>query len=199
MKKFWFYFLSFTWGLPMTLIGLITAVFIIPIMLISGNKPSKYGYCIHLKLSCMCGGMNLGIVILTSLKTSDSLNSHEHGHALQNCYWGFLFPFVIALPSLIRCWYRGVKTIKGKYAFAVVLSVISSIVGAIISIVFGIYGIWWLYAIGMFIIIYFMILAIWFCNETPKYEKGYVNYDDFWAEGEATKWGEEFIKSLGEK
>jgi hypothetical protein len=32
--------------------------------------------------------------------------AHECGHGLQNCIWGPLFPFVIAIPSAVRYWYR---------------------------------------------------------------------------------------------
>jgi hypothetical protein len=39
MKKFLFYLLSFTWGLPMTLVGCVVSF----ILLSLGYKPKKYG------------------------------------------------------------------------------------------------------------------------------------------------------------
>ena len=105
MSKLKFYLLSFTWGLPMTLIGLIIAL----ILVIIGYKPKKYGYCLHFEVGENWGGINLGIVFITSKNASKHTKDHEHGHGLQNCYWGFLFPFVIGLPSLIRCWYLDIK------------------------------------------------------------------------------------------
>jgi hypothetical protein len=43
--------------------------------------------------------------------------AHECGHGLQNCIWGPLFPFVIAIPSAVRYWYREFlhKHNKAKY------------------------------------------------------------------------------------
>lgn len=35
--------------------------------------------------------------------------AHEAGHGLQNIVWGFLFPFVVCIPSAIRYWYRELK------------------------------------------------------------------------------------------
>ena len=39
---------------------------------------------------------------------------HEFGHSLQNCLWGPLFPFVIAIPSATRYWYRDISAKKGN-------------------------------------------------------------------------------------
>lgn len=101
MNKTKFYILSFTWGIPMTLIGCIVAL----ILRAMGYKPKRYGYCWHFEVGERWGGVNLGIVFITSKNPSTHTKNHEHGHALQNCYWGFLFPFVIAIPSLVRYWY----------------------------------------------------------------------------------------------
>ena len=35
-----------------------------------------------------------------------TLITHEYGHSIQNLYWGWLMPFVIAIPSATRYWYR---------------------------------------------------------------------------------------------
>lgn len=111
MNKFKFYFLSFTWGLPMTLIGLIAALGLIVV----GHKPKKYGYCLHFEVGGNWGGVNFGIVFITSKAPSTHTKNHEHGHGIQNCYWGFLFPFAIAIPSVVRYWYRELKYYrKGK-------------------------------------------------------------------------------------
>lgn len=108
MNKFLFYFLSFTWGLPMTLIGLLVAL----VLLITKHKPEKYGCCLHFKVGDNWGGLNLGVVFLTDKTPDTSTKNHEHGHAIQNCYWGFLTPFVITIPSAIRYWYRELKYYK---------------------------------------------------------------------------------------
>lgn len=108
MSKFKFYLLSFTWGLPVTLVGLVVAL----VLRIAGHKPTKYGYCLHFEVGNSWGGVNMGIVFLTSKNPSTRTKNHEVGHALQNCYWGFLMPFVIAIPSAARYWYRELKYLR---------------------------------------------------------------------------------------
>lgn len=110
MNKFLFYLLSFTWGIPMTLIGLIVSL----VLIIMGYKPKKYGYCWHFAVGNNWGGLELGIVFLTDKTSNVYIKDHEHGHALQNCYFGPLFPFVIAIPSAIRYWYREYLVRSGK-------------------------------------------------------------------------------------
>lgn len=111
MNKFKFYLLSFTWGLPMTLIGCIVAL----ILLVIGKKPKKYGYGFHFEIGNDWGGLSLGIVLITDKTPSEHIKMHEVGHGLQNCYWGVLMPFVICIPSAIRYWYRELKYYrKGK-------------------------------------------------------------------------------------
>lgn len=111
MSKFKFYLLSFTWGLPMTLIGCIAAL----ILLAIGNKPKKYGYCFHFEVGNNWGGLSLGIVLITDKTPSEHTKMHEVGHGFQNCYFGPLMPFVVCIPSAIRYWYRELKYYrKGK-------------------------------------------------------------------------------------
>ena len=140
MSKFIFYLLSFTWGLPMTLIGCIVSL----VLLMMGYKPKKYGYTWYFEIGNNWGGLELGMMFLTSKNPSTHTKNHEVGHTLQNCYWGPLTPFVISIPSAVRYWYRELKYHRK--------------------------------------------------GQTPP-----TKYDDFWVEGDATKRGTEFIKSLGEK
>jgi hypothetical protein len=110
MKKILFYILSFMWGQPMTLIGFIVA----GALLVMGYRPKKYGWCYHFERGDGWGGINLGLVFVTDKNSSVSTKNHEHGHALQNCIWGPLFPFVIAIPSVCRCGIRMLQSKKGK-------------------------------------------------------------------------------------
>lgn len=98
MRKILFYVLSCTWGIIMTVIGAVAAI----ILKARGYVPKKHGWCYHFEYGYGWGGVNLGIVMITSIAPSDHTKNHEHGHALQNCIWGPLMPFVIALPSAIR-------------------------------------------------------------------------------------------------
>ena len=55
------------------------------------------------------GGANLGVCFIKDKTESENNKNHEHGHGIQNCYLGFLMPFVVAIPSAIRYWYRELK------------------------------------------------------------------------------------------
>ena len=56
MKKTAFNILSWTWGLPLTLIGLIAAI----VLIASGHKPHRFGYCIYFNIGKWWGGQELG-------------------------------------------------------------------------------------------------------------------------------------------
>lgn len=111
-QKFIFYFLSFTWGIVMTLVGLLVA----GVLLLVGKKPKKHGWCWYFEVGEDWGGLNLGLIFLVGTDSLDVTKNHEFGHAFQNCVWGPLMPFVISIPSAIRYWYRELKYYrKGKY------------------------------------------------------------------------------------
>ncbi len=100
-SAFWFYFLSFTVGLPMSILGCIVAL----IMLLLGYKAKIYNRCICFT----CGkysGFTLGCFIFVGKHCGEKLLQHELGHALQNCMYGLLMPFIVALPSFFRYHYR---------------------------------------------------------------------------------------------
>lgn len=102
MKKLLYWLLSLTWGLPMTLIGLLVAL----ALLITGHKPHKFGYTFYFKVGKSWGGLELGAIFLTDSTPSEHTLCHEHGHGFQNCLWGILCPFIIGIPSAVRYWYR---------------------------------------------------------------------------------------------
>ena len=105
-----FYFLSFTWGVPMTLIGCIAAI----ILIIMGYRPKKWGYCYYFEIGKGWGGINLGIFFITSNNPTEHTKSHEHGHGLQNCFFGPFMPFIVCIPSAIRYWYRKIRNQIGN-------------------------------------------------------------------------------------
>lgn len=103
MTKSAFYLLSFTWGLPTTLAGCIAAAG----LRLTGHKPKKWGWCWYFEYGGdHWGGMSLGIFFMKDRSNSIHIKNHEHGHAVQNCYFGPLMPFLIAAPSFTRYWYR---------------------------------------------------------------------------------------------
>lgn len=113
-NKFLFYLLSFTWGLPMTLIGCIVAA----VLLVTGHKPKRWGYCWYFEVGEGWGGLELGVFFLVSKDASIHTKNHEHGHGIQNCWFGFLMPFVICIPSATRYWYREYLLRSGKRKYS---------------------------------------------------------------------------------
>ena len=109
MKKPVFYALSFTWGILLTLVGLVVA----GVLICAGKKPKKWGWCYYFEVGENWGGLELGIIFLTDKTPSVRCRNHEFGHAIQNCYFGVLMPFVVCIPSAIRYHYRRHLTKKG--------------------------------------------------------------------------------------
>ena len=103
-----FYFLTFTWGLPFTLIGLAAALF----LRLRGYKPKKHGYCFYFEVGENWGGINLGLFFIVNRGSRAAIRDHEHGHAVQNCYLGPFMLVLVALPSLLRSRYRAYITEK---------------------------------------------------------------------------------------
>lgn len=141
-NKLLFYVLSFTWGLPMTLVGVVAAA----VMLLLFRKPELCGYCIRFRIGNGWGGVSLGLTIITDNQSESEITYHEHGHAIQNTLYGFFMPVLVCIPSVIRYWYREyLVRVKGER----------------------------------------------YSSLTP--------YDDIWFEGQATKFGTEFMENLGRK
>ncbi len=110
LKKALFYILSFTWGLPCTAAGLIVAA----ALRISDRRPQRWGWCLSFETGASpWGGASLGIIMLTCPGADAGLKAHEHGHALQNCVFGPLMPFLVSIPSLVRYWSRTVAENRG--------------------------------------------------------------------------------------
>lgn len=85
----------------MTLLGAALAT----IMLLCGHKAKIYNRCFCF-ICGKCSGFSLGCFIFVGKYTKEKLLQHEVGHAVQNCMYGLLMPFIVALPSFIRFHYR---------------------------------------------------------------------------------------------
>jgi hypothetical protein len=109
MTKFKFYLLSFTWGLPLTLVGCIVAL----LLLLFGHRPYRFGYCWYFAIGHNWGGLELGVIFLSDKSHRYHTLCHEHGHAIQNCYYGFMMPFLVCIPSAIRYWWIRYKQNRG--------------------------------------------------------------------------------------
>ena len=113
-----FWFLSLTWGLLMTVIGLLVTAFCIIFL---KGKVHKNGFSYIVEIGDNWGGLNLGAVSLCGGYTTicpdeewfQHTRRHEFGHGLQNCVLGPLFPFLVAIPSAIRYHYQNHRSKKG--------------------------------------------------------------------------------------
>lgn len=101
-KKVLFYILSFTWGLPMTLMGLFGGLF----LMAKGIKPKRFNNNIYFEVGSHWGGLEAGMFFFTDTTPSLHTKQHEAGHGIQNIIFGFFMPFVVSIPSAIRYWYR---------------------------------------------------------------------------------------------
>lgn len=118
MKKVLYWIGQLTWGIVMSLIGLITAL--ICILFLKG-KVHKNGYTIIIEVGGNWGGINLGCISLCGGYTTvcpdenwfQHTRRHEFGHSLQNLIFGPLFPFIVAIPSAIRYHYQNYRNKKG--------------------------------------------------------------------------------------
>ena len=105
-----FYLRSFTWGLPVNLGGAVIAAG----LLLTGHKPERFGDCINFTVGRNWGGGSMGVFMVTCKNASRRLKEHEHGHSIQNCFYGPLMP-LINLQSSTRYLYRlGVKKLLPK-------------------------------------------------------------------------------------
>ena len=103
-----FYKLSFTWGIIMTLTGLIIAA----VLICAGYKPKRWGGCLCFTVGKGWGGVSFGIVMIVSNTAGEHTKNHEFGHALQNCRYGLAMP-ILSLLSAARYWYRNIRTKMG--------------------------------------------------------------------------------------
>ena len=96
-----FYLRSFTWGLPVNIAGAIAAL----CLLTTGHKPERFGNCVNFSVGTNWGGGSMGIFMITCRNASRQLKEHEHGHSIQNCFYGPFMP-LINLRSSSRYLYR---------------------------------------------------------------------------------------------
>lgn len=104
--RFTYYLLNLTWGLPLTIIGYILLLLLLPF-----GKVKKFLGVPYLEFKKQKGwGFSIGIVSFVTKNPSISLLEHEFGHSVQNAIFGPFTLFIISLPSVIRFHYRELKT-----------------------------------------------------------------------------------------
>ena len=86
MRKFLYWLVQLTWGLPLNLIGGIIAF----ILICRGSKPCKFGYAIYFETGENWGGVNFGGIFFVQKNASMHIKRHEYGHSFQNLILGLL-------------------------------------------------------------------------------------------------------------
>lgn len=110
VKRRWLYYLiQFTWGLTMNIFGGAVAL----VLLCCGKKPYRYGwnYCFELDVNF---GLELGIFFIAPINGSEHTKKHEHGHAIQNLYFGPFCIGMVSIPSATRYWIREIQRMLKK-------------------------------------------------------------------------------------
>lgn len=105
IKAFLFYFVQFTWGLPVNLVG--GLVFLI-VAVCKKRKWQRFGYGYIAYLPWKGGGLSLGIFIFMKANHPNpewtyNTRIHEYGHTWQCLLLGPLYYLVVALPSVVWC------------------------------------------------------------------------------------------------
>jgi len=100
-NKYLFYFLTFTWGLPLTLAGLLVSL----VLLAAGLRPKRWKWAWYFELGSDWGGVNLGPCFIVDRESTPFLRDHEFGHSVQNCMYGPFMIFIVSLPSAARWWW----------------------------------------------------------------------------------------------
>jgi hypothetical protein len=114
VKAILFWFISCTWGLPMTLVGMICAI----ALLITGHKPKRFHYFVYFEVGTNWGGFEAGCFFFVNKNSTTHIKQHESGHGLQNIMLGVFMPFVVSIPSAIRYWYREYLVRSGKKKYS---------------------------------------------------------------------------------
>lgn len=182
---------SCTWGVIMTAIGAVIALG----LLVTGHKPKIFHYNVYFQFGRGWGGVNFGAFFFLSETSPDSTKQHEAGHGIQNLIFGVFMPFVVGIPSAVRCLIRKCDQ-KGKKIVSGILTAVFAALGVVVIILGYLYSLTALGVVGLLMALYAGIIALWaFKREIPQYAGGaVVDYDAVWFEGCATRWGQKFFK-----
>lgn len=105
LKKFLFYLIQWTWGLPVNLVGGLMFLFCTAI---KKRRWQRFGYAYIVYLPWNSGGLSMGLFIFMKDNHKNKVwtyntRIHEYGHTWQCLILGPLYYIVIALPSAIWC------------------------------------------------------------------------------------------------
>lgn len=101
MKKVLFWTVQLTWGLLSNIIGGLIFV----VLFLAGKRPRRFAEMLYFEVGEHWGGFNMGFVSVVGRDCSVHTLHHEHGHFIQNFYFG-PFMIFIQIASVVRYWYR---------------------------------------------------------------------------------------------
>lgn len=107
LNKTLYYILSFTWGLLVTLAGLVVSA----VLIVCGQRPHRNRYGWYFEVGSKWGGFNIGPCSVVNKGPSAHILQHEFGHSVQNCLFGPFIIFLVIIPSVCRYWYREIKNV----------------------------------------------------------------------------------------
>ncbi len=94
MRRFFYYLLQWTWGLPQNLVGL-------ALWLFTKGTPESPFHGATVKRWGISGSAGMGMFLFLDRDADHFILVHEYGHSLQSIILGPLFLPVIGLPSLL--------------------------------------------------------------------------------------------------
>ncbi len=112
LKTLVFYFIQWTWGLPVNLVGLIVFLWYAKV---KKCPYQRFGYSFITYMPWNAGGLSLGLFIFMkdkhiSKRWTYNTRIHEYGHTWQCLLLGPLYYPIIAIPSAVWCnffgWFR---------------------------------------------------------------------------------------------
>ena len=97
MRKILFYLINWTWALPQNLIGLVIWLWL---------KRKYYPFYMQSNGILLTNwqskaGLSLGMFVFVHRSATQDDIKHEFGHTVQSLIFGWLWPIIFGLPSLI--------------------------------------------------------------------------------------------------
>ena len=110
-----FKLVSWTWGLPLTLLGYLVAV----VLKAMGYEPREWGGATYFVVGEGWGGVSFGpVIVICSDYDTDYVKNHEFGHSIQNYYFGPFAPLLVNIPSFLRAAYRELLVMSGNKEYS---------------------------------------------------------------------------------
>ena len=195
MRPIYFWILSYTWGIIMTLIGTIAAIALI----ITKHKPKTLGPCIYFKIGYGWGIVSLGPFLIMGKDCGSIEGKHEFGHCIQNSILGPFMIFLIIIPCILRSCIRRWKLHDDRLCFLTVTTIflLVSIATPLAIVARYSYNLILIYlATGW--ALYLKILSVWQLSEIKKYYYSELDepYDSIWFERWATRLGNIYLGEL---